>query len=212
MASQTKMETIDINNISGNYDVEAAVVQAEPSNNDNNNEDEDEDEYNNTGGGCCTTPILHSPLRYYFKFLICIVSIVKVALSLVKYNGVDTNGEDFCPRDESFMLGNVFFCLLGLLWGIQGLVHLLFIIVRFIKKEKVTNELYAGPFEKKMAMPLTIDLILVVICCIWGLIMAFTSVLRDPCGGKMKDDIAHDSILYLVLCLLFAKRLFCRGN
>ena len=32
MASQTKMETIDINDISGNYDVEAAVVQAEPSN------------------------------------------------------------------------------------------------------------------------------------------------------------------------------------
>ena len=31
MASQTKMETVDINNISGNYDVEAAVVQAEPS-------------------------------------------------------------------------------------------------------------------------------------------------------------------------------------
>ncbi|OEU08599.1 hypothetical protein FRACYDRAFT_249491 [Fragilariopsis cylindrus CCMP1102] len=32
MASQTKIETFDINNISGNYDVEAAVVQAEPSN------------------------------------------------------------------------------------------------------------------------------------------------------------------------------------
>jgi hypothetical protein len=35
MASQTKMEAIDINNINGNYDVEAAVVQAEPSDNDN---------------------------------------------------------------------------------------------------------------------------------------------------------------------------------
>jgi hypothetical protein len=39
--------------------------------------------------------------------------------------------------------------------------------------------------------------------------MAFTSVLGDPCGGKVNDDIANGSILYLVLCLLFAKDLFC---
>jgi hypothetical protein len=57
MTSQTKMETIDINNVNENYDVEAAVVQAEPYNANNENE------YNNAGSGCCTTPILYSPLR-----------------------------------------------------------------------------------------------------------------------------------------------------
>jgi hypothetical protein len=219
MTSQAKMETIDVDNEDINrnyttnnvptYDAEAPVlvVPVAVLELDNVNCDKDSDDLRNKGGWK-TKAFLYSPVYYWFKLLLSLAGLGSGINNIINYNHM-------CNEEEGpIKVGESWWILITILWTVQGLFHLLFIIFRIIKKSNVSSDLYDGPFERKMSLPLTIDIVLIILCCIWGLIMANTdtAVLPEQCGGKFNSTMQSRSIVYLIISLLFLKRFFCQGN
>ena len=203
MTSQTQMDTNYTTNNGPVYDIEAPVVVpvAVPE------LSKDSDEGRNKGDWK-TIAFLYSPVYYWFRLLLSLVGLGSGLYSLISYNHI-CNG-----KEGPIKIGESWWILITIFWTVQGLFHLLFIIVRIIKKSNVSSNLYDSPFERKMSIPLTIDLVLIILCCIWGLIMANTdtSVLPEQCGGKFNSRMMTTSITYLIISLLMLKRFFCQGN
>mmetsp|Transcript_43470 Transcript_43470/g.63805 ORF Transcript_43470/g.63805 Transcript_43470/m.63805 type:complete len:191 (-) Transcript_43470:730-1302(-) len=137
-------------------------------------------------------PILYSPLHYWIKVLFGgLFTVMNVVTSA-------TYVKD-CKDLPNYSPGDVWWILLTLFWGLQAIIHLFFIINRFINKAEVTEKLYDGPIETRMKYVTLFFYVCIVGIAIWGLFL----MKDNPCNGKFNDEIQIKSWIYGVLALLF---------
>ena len=180
-----------------NNDIEntPAVVVAEPA------EEADTGAGGKMGGGLRTYPICYSPCYYYFKVAICIYGLVSAIMSWISYTKQ-------CSEWSGAMLPEAWFFTVIVLWGLQGLTHLYFIIARFVTKHPPSDNLYEGGIEAILKLPLMIGLVILLVVCIVGLIFIHAPAAESQtCSDELKGIIRSKAITYIVLSLLMLLRI-----
>ena len=127
-----------------------------------NNEDSSS---RNVGGGWKTTQFCYSPIYYYLKIIISVGSCVSAVMIWVEYSN---KCAEWANND---MLAKAWFFSMIVLWAIQGVVHLVFIVTRFITKQPPSDTLYSGKFERMLRLPLMIELVILIVVAIVGVIL-----------------------------------------
>ena len=157
-----------------------------------------------TGGGLTTLktyPICYSPCYYYFKVAICIYGLVSAIMSWISYTKQ-------CSEWSGAMLPEAWFFTVIVLWGLQGLTHLYFIIARFVTKHPPSDNLYEGGIEAILKLPLMIGLVILVVVSIVGLIFIHAPAAESQtCSDELKGIIRSRAIGYIVLCILLLLRI-----
>jgi len=162
----------------------------------NNNSSEEQ-------SGCSkikTYPICYSPCYYYYKLIICIYGVVSSVLTLLNY-------QKNCADDDPTMIVRGLFGALTILWAIQGLFHLGFIVHRFVTKEPPSDRLYSGNIESKLMWPLAVEAIVIMVVCVVGIVLHHA--LKNETEVCVDDDNQMRSrfIEYLILALLMTLRI-----
>ena len=180
-----------------NNDIEntPVVVVAEPA------EEADIGAGGKMGGGLRTYPICYSPCYYYFRVVICIIALVVAIMSWISYTKQ-------CSEWSGAMLPEAWFFTVIVLWGLQGLTHLYFIIARFVTKHPPSDNLYEGGIEAILKLPLMIGLVILVVVSIVGLIFIHAPAAESQtCSDELKGIIRSRAIGYIVLCILLLLRI-----
>jgi hypothetical protein len=143
--------------------------------------------------------ICYSPIYYYFKVIITIYGTVSAVMLYLAY-------QSDCAEWANNMEVKAWFYAMAVLWAIQGLVHLFFIVVRFITKHPPSNTLYSGKFEAILKWPLMIEMVILIVIAVVGLILLKSAENEsEVCVGKFNKIKTH-SIIYIVLGLLMVMR------
>ena len=154
----------------------------------------------NGGGGCKTTQFCYSPIYYYLKIIISVGSCVSAVMIWVEYSN---KCAEWANND---MLAKAWFFSMIVLWAIQGVVHLVFIVTRFITKQPPSNTLYSGKFEAMLRLPLMIELVILIVVAVVGVILLHAAEdENDECVGEFWGLRIH-AYTYIVLGLLMILR------
>ena len=205
------------------------IIEQQQDNNSDNNDDDDVLPKRKLCGlfqmrknGWKTRPIFYSPAFYWFKLLLSLAGLLSGINSIIEYNHncvpglgpITTRTEDDDDDDAVgdgevyyYWMGWIWWIVITVLWFFQGSIHGLFIVERYINKKTTTVvsrelKLYDTPLERKLHIPLVIDLGLIIVCCIYGFIMADpdpASILPEQCDGKEDAAFTRKSILHLLI-------------
>ena len=153
----------------------------------------------NVGGGCKTTQFCYSPIYYYIKIFISVYGTVTAAMQWNKYS-------TDCGEWANNMAVKAWFLSMIILWAIQAVVHLVFIVTRFITKQPPSNTLYSGKFEAMLRLPLMIELVILIVVAVVGVILLHAAEdENDECVGEFWGLRIH-AYTYIVLGLLMILR------
>ena len=143
-----------------------------------------------------TYPICYSPVYYYFKGVFGIYGLVSPIMGWMQYT-------QQCSEWSTALLPQVWFVTVMVLWGLQGLVHVYFILARFVAKHPPSDHLYDGGIEATLKLPLMIGLALLLVVSILGLNFIHAPASESPACSEVLDDIVKSrAIRYIVLCVL----------
>ena len=147
-----------------------------------------------------TTQFCYSPIYYYLKIIISVGSCVSAVMIWVEYSN---KCAEWANND---MLAKAWFFSMIVLWAIQGVVHLVFIVTRFITKQPPSDTLYSGKFEAMLRLPLMIELVILIVVAVVGLILIHAVDKESTiCVGEFKR-VKNHAIIYIVLGLLMIIR------
>ena len=143
-----------------------------------------------------TYPICYSPVYYYFKGVFGIYGLVSPIMGWMQYT-------QQCSEWSTALLPQVWFVTVMVLWGLQGLVHVYFILARFVAKHPPSDHLYDGGIEATLKLPLMIGLAMLLVVSILGLNFIHAPASESPACSEVLDDIVKSrAIRYIVLCVL----------
>jgi hypothetical protein len=141
----------------------------------------------------------YSPIYYYIKVCITVYGTVS---AVVLWNTYSTK----CAEWADKMVVKAWFLGMVVLWAIQGVTHLVFIVTRFITKQPPSNILYSGKFEAMLKLPLMIEMVILIVVAVVGYILVkATDNESEECIGELRELKTH-SISYITLGLLMVIR------